>query len=137
MATRDQAGATRRFSQWYERELLAGHAHLVLLVLAALGALGAVEAHARAGSARALLVGSLLVCAAIGAWALRRYLFHLLRAEQVANQATCAACGRYGRFDVDRHFPAPPAQTVAGSARADLPGTVCCRGCGHRWHIDV
>ena len=41
-----------------------------------------------------------LVCAAIGLWALRRYLYLLMRAEEVANQASCDSCGEYGRFKV-------------------------------------
>ena len=33
-----------------------------------------------------------IVCAVIGLWALRRYLFLLMHAEEVANQATCPTC---------------------------------------------
>lgn len=119
----------RGFSRWYERELLLGHAHLVLLVLAALGALGAVEAFGQAGSERLLMVLSLLVSAGIGAWALRRYFFHLMRAELIANQANCPACEVYGRWQIEATDP--------GDAGSGRPATmqVCCRRCQHRWHI--
>ena len=37
---------------------------------------------------------------AFGIWAIRRYLFLLMRAEATANQASCPDCGDYGRFSV-------------------------------------
>lgn len=120
----------RGFTKWYERELLIGHAHLVLLVLAALGALGAVEAFGQAGSDRLLMVVSLLVSTGIGVLALRRYFYHLMRAEQIANQASCPACEVYGRWQVESTDPGD-----AGSGRPAAM-QVCCRRCRHRWRID-
>ena len=98
--------AERGFRKWYERELIRGHSHLVLLLLA-----------------------TLLVAAAIGVWALRRYLFHLMRAEAIANQAVCAHCDAYARWLIERSEPA--------TARSDGAMAVCCRKCGHRWRIDL
>jgi ABC-type nickel/cobalt efflux system permease component RcnA len=117
----------RGFAKWYERELMIGHGHLVLLLLSTLAALGALEAFQRPGSERLLMAFSLLAAAGIGAWALRRYLFHLMRAEAIANQAVCPRCHTYARFDVE----AADAAEAGGDAMA-----VCCRACGHRWRIE-
>jgi hypothetical protein len=77
------------------------------------------------------MVASLLVAAAIGAWALRRYLFHLMRAELIANQATCPACQAYARWQVEGHRPGGDRRPT-GRPRLQ----VCCRGCGSRWRIE-
>jgi ABC-type nickel/cobalt efflux system permease component RcnA len=120
----------RGFAKWYERELLRSHSHLVLLLLCALAALGAAEAYSQPGSNRVLMVASLLVAAGVGVWAVRRYLFHLARAEYVANQATCPACQSYARWKVQAE--------QAGDEKAGEPPAmeVCCRKCSHRWRID-
>ncbi|MFP5464355.1 MAG: hypothetical protein ACLGHR_06275 [Gammaproteobacteria bacterium] len=120
----------RGFAKWYERELLVGHAHLVLLVLCALGVLGSLEAFGQAGSERLLMALSLLVSAAIGVLALRRYLFHLMRAELIANQANCPACEVYGRWHIES---ADPGDAASGRPEAMQ---VCCRCCRHRWRIE-
>lgn len=117
----------RGFRKWYERELLRGHSHLVLLLLCAVAALGAVEAFGQAGSQKLLMAASLLVAATLGAWAMRRYLHLLMRAELIANQATCPGCKAYARFAVES---ASPAEDQADAL------AVCCRRCGHRWTID-
>jgi hypothetical protein len=64
-----------------------------------------------------------LASGAIGLWALRRYLYLLMHAEEVANQAVCVLCQEYGRFD------------VAGEDRRNGEVTVCCRKCQHQWTI--
>jgi predicted Zn finger-like uncharacterized protein len=61
----------------------------------------------------------------IALWAMRRYLYLLVRAEYVANQATCGACGAYGRLEV----------VSEDIARAKTE--VRCRRCEHRWVISV
>ncbi len=110
------------FRKWYERELLSSHAHLVLLVLSTVGLLGSFEAMRGASAGELVLdVVFVLLCVAIGLWALRRYLFLLTRAEGVANQASCGGCGEYGRFKV-----------VGGGL--DAP-EVCCNKCKHQWVI--
>jgi hypothetical protein len=89
------------FRKWYERQLLSSHAHMVLAFLSVIALIGSMEAFRTAeGDTQLANVMFVLVCAAIGAWALRRYLFLLLRAEQAANQASCPDCGDYGRFRV-------------------------------------
>lgn len=119
----------RGFRRWYERELLRSHSHLVLLLLCAVAALGAVEAFSQGGSDRALMVVSLLVAAALGAWAMRRYLFFLMRAEALANQASCPHCGSYARWQVEQVEQGPAGAADTGQI------VVSCRKCQHRWPI--
>jgi hypothetical protein len=113
------------FRKWYERELLQGHAHLVLTFLCMIGVFAAVEA-LRSASDRAdqaVDLAAILVCAGIGVWALRRYLYLLNHAEAAAHQADCPQCKAYGRFTVEAE------DGREGSLR------VCCRKCSHRWTI--
>ncbi|HEY0825327.1 MAG TPA: hypothetical protein VGD76_16180 [Ramlibacter sp.] len=94
------------FRKWYERQLLSSHAHMVLAFLSVIALVGSMEAFRTAqGDAQMANVLFVVVCAAIGAWALRRYVFLLMRAEQAANQASCPDCGDYGRFHVVGHRP--------------------------------
>lgn len=112
------------FRKWYERELLSSHAHMILCLLAVVGLIGAMEAFRGGTLAEKVTdVVIIVVCAAVGLWSLRRYLFLLLRAEEVANQANCPACGEYGRF------------TVVRDDRAENQTEVCCRKCSHQWLI--
>lgn len=119
----------RGFAKWYERELLLGHSHLVMVLLCAVAAIGALEAFSQPGSARLLMVASLLVATGLGAWAVRRYLFLLMRAEHIASQAVCGECKTYGRIEVlsyddgDEEKGRPPTMEVR------------CRKCAHRWPI--
>jgi hypothetical protein len=112
------------FRKWYERQLLSSHAHMVLAFLSVIALIASMEAFRTAqGEAQGLNVIYVLVCAAIGAWALRRYLFLLLRAEHAANQASCPDCGEYGRFHVVRQ------------RKASHDMDVCCRKCSREWLI--
>lgn len=114
------------FRKWYERELLSSHAHMILAFLAVIGLIGAMEAFRGGTLAEKVTdVVIVLVCAAVGLWALRRYLFLLMRAEEVANQANCASCGEYGRF------------TVVRDDKAHSETEVCCRKCAHQWVINT
>lgn len=120
-------GAIRKrgFRKWYERELIAGHSHLVLLVLATLALLGALEAFSdRTGSERLWMAASFATAGVVGVWALRRYLFHLMRAESAAHQAVCPGCRAYARWRVEGDDE-PEALAV------------CCRDCGTRWRIHL
>lgn len=117
-----QGVAKRGFRKWYERELLTGHAHLVLLLLSAVGMMGSLEAFRGASTSEKILdVGFVLLSAAVGLWAMRRYLFLLMRAEEIANQASCPRCQEYGRFTI-----------VSDNHRETV---VCCRKCAHHWPI--
>ena len=113
------------FRKWYERELLSSHAHMVLAVLAVIAMLASFEAFGGGSPSEKLMdVLFVIACGAIGYWALRRYLFLLMRAELVANQAVCGQCGEYGRFD------------VVGENPRLAETQVCCRKCQFRWVIN-
>jgi hypothetical protein len=115
------------FRKWYERELLQSHAHLVLMILCVIGLLAAFEAAWRFRAWHEQLTDLLagVICAAVGLWALRRYLSLLATAEAAANQADCPQCETYGRLDL---------------LHADSEGrnlAVRCRKCQHGWHISL
>ena len=112
------------FRKWYERELLSSHVHMLLAFLSVIALLGSMEAF-RGGSVNEKLINVLfiVICAAVGLWALRRYLFLLMRAEDIANQANCPDCGEYGRF------------TVVATNHGGSETQVCCRKCAHKWVI--
>ena len=112
------------FRKWYERELLSSHAHLLLTLLCAIALVGTLEAF-QGGSADEKLVGVMLfiLSAAVGLRALRRYLYLLMHAEEVANQASCPDCGTYARFEVlTEHLD---------QGQTD----VRCRQCAREWTI--
>lgn len=111
------------FRKWYERELLGSHAHMVLCFLCVIAMMAAMEAfHSATAGARLGNVAAAVLSAGIGLWALRRYLFLLMRAEHIANQAVCPHCGAYARLLLVREQP-------GGAA------VVCCRTCTHQWTI--
>ena len=112
------------FRKWYERQLLSSHAHMVLCFLSVIALIGSMEAFRTSqGDSQMVNVLFVVVCAIIGAWALRRYLFLLMRAEMAANQASCPDCGDYGRFRVIGQRPRMQAMDV------------CCRKCSRDWTI--
>ena len=112
------------FRKWYERELLQSHAHLVLAFLSAVGVFAAVEAygHVQGMVDRAFDVLAIVLCGAVGVWAIRRYLYLLNHAEAAAHQADCPNCAAYARF------------TLLDARGAQL--RVQCVKCAHRWTID-
>jgi hypothetical protein len=114
------------FRKWYERQLLHSHAHMALTFICLIGLLGAFEAASRYKSwlDQAIDVLTIVVCGGTGLWALRRYLYLLMHAEAVANQADCPGCGTYARFTLVH------ADAMGDKAR------VCCRQCGHEWTIE-
>jgi len=114
------------FRKWYERELLTSHGHLVLTFLCMIGLFAGFEALTRSSSSwldQAIDLIAIALCAAIGLWALRRYLYFLTHAEAAANQADCPQCKAYGSFVVDAEDDAERVMTV------------CCRKCNHKWTI--
>lgn len=121
------------FKKWYERELLRGHAHLVAVILCTLGLMMALEAATRFRSTADQLIDlvAVVVCALAGLWALRRYLYLLLRAESIAHQADCPRCKVYGRLELAQPVPSAPGAAAARSQRL----AVRCRACAHEWHI--
>lgn len=112
------------FRKWYERELLSSHAHLLLTILSAVGMLGTLEAMSGSTAQEKLMNAVLfIVSGAIGLWALRRYLYLLMHAEDLANQANCPTCATYGRFN------------LLSESKRDSHIKVCCRKCGNSWDM--
>jgi len=114
------------FRKWYERELMRSHAHMALTFICMIGVIAAFEAASkyRGWVDQVTDFVAILVCGGTGLWALRRYLFLLMNAENAANQADCPSCGTYARFKL--------VQADALDERA----RVCCRQCGHEWTIE-
>jgi predicted RNA-binding Zn-ribbon protein involved in translation (DUF1610 family) len=91
------------FRKWYERQLLSSHAHMALAFLSVIALLASMEAFRGAqGDAQVMNMLFVIVCGAVAWWALRRYVFLMMRAERTANQASCPDCGEYGRFRIVR-----------------------------------
>lgn len=112
------------FRKWYERELLSSHAHMLLAFLCVIALMASVEAfHGGSTGEKLADIGFFLVSGAVGLWALRRYLFLLMHAEAVANQAICPGCAEYGRFSV-----------VEEDRRSGQTG-VRCKKCSQQWTI--
>ncbi len=122
------AEGVRRFGfrKWYERELLSSHAHLLLTLLCTIALIGMLEVF-KGGTLEEKLLDVLLFIAsgAIGLWALRRYLYLLMHAEEVANQANCPDCGVYARFD------------ILSEDRRSGQTAVRCRACARAWDIEA
>ena len=112
------------FRKWYERELLSSHAYLVLAILSVVALVASFEAFHGATPAEKLMdVMFVVVSGGIALWALRRFLYLSMRAEGIANQASCGDCGTYGRF------------SVVGDDRNPDETQVCCSKCAHKWTI--
>ena len=112
------------FRKWYERELLSSHAHMLLALLALFAMLAALEAFSEAQATEKLVdVALALVAGIVTLWALRRYLYLLMRAEFLANQANCPQCKAYARFEL-----------VSEDRPARL-SHVRCRRCAQDWTI--
>lgn len=113
------------FRKWYERQLLQSHAHMVLTFLCTIGLLGAFEGMGRFRASADQLNNllAIVICAAVGLWAMRRYLRLLSHAEATANQADCPQCDTYARFTLVREDPR------SGEVE------VCCRKCQRQWTI--
>ncbi|MGE0349558.1 hypothetical protein [Hydrogenophaga sp.] len=118
------------FRKWYERELLSSHAHMALALFAVVALIASFEAF-QGASANDKLINTVfvVVCATVSLWALRRYLYLLMHAEEMANQANCAQCQAYGMLQLQ---DAAPRQTTAPPKL--LP--VCCKRCGFRWNLE-
>jgi len=121
-----QTVRARGFQGWYQRELTQSHLHLVLLLLCAVALLSTAEVFSGQlpPARQVLLAGCALTSAVIGVWALRRYLYLLMHAEYVANQAVCPACKSYAQWNL--------LEDAEGGQR----WRVQCRRCEHRWEID-
>lgn len=118
------------FRKWYERELLSSHAHMALAVLAAVAMLASFEAFDGANRSEKILnTVFVVVTAAVALWALQRYTYLLMHAEEVANQANCPRCHAYGQLRLSER----PVRSDSESRRL-VP--VCCKRCGFEWDLD-
>lgn len=116
------------FRKWYERELLASHAHMALALVSAVALIASFEAFKGGSWAEKLMdTAFVLICASVSLWSLRRYLYLLMHAEEMANQANCEQCKAYGLLLLDQ------AHTADREARL-VP--VCCKRCGFRWNME-
>jgi hypothetical protein len=115
------------FRKWYERELLSSHAHMALALIAVVALLASFEAYAGASTGEKFLnTGFVLVCGGVCLWALRRYLYLLMHAEEMANQANCPQCDAYGQLQLVEPLQRPNAAWVP----------VCCKRCGFNWKLE-
>ena len=108
------------FRRWYERQLIECHLWLVTCLLCAFAALALLEGlDFRGAFFGSLLRGSMAFAAGLVSWiTLMRYVSMLVRANRLAEHATCPGCDAYGRFSF-----------VAGEGR------VRCRAWGHEWTL--
>jgi hypothetical protein len=114
------------FRKWYERELLSSHAHMVLAFLCIIGLMASFEAFSGASVGDKIFDAlAILACGGIGIWALRRYLYLLMNAEVIANQANCPNCQAYGLF------------TALSEEKQSGHTQVRCKKCAHEWQIEV
>ncbi|MBL8336129.1 MAG: hypothetical protein U1F00_22710 [Rhodoferax sp.] len=126
LLNRSLADGIRRvgFRKWYERELLSSHAHMLLAFLCVIALMAAMEAFQGASQGGKLANATfVLISGGIGVWSLRRYLYLLMHAEQVADQANCPNCKAYGNL------------SLVEEDRRTGDSRVCCRQCGHTWTI--
>lgn len=115
------------FRKWYERELLSSHAHMLLALLSVVALLASFEAIGGGSMGEKIMdFAFILICGAISLWALRRYLYLLMHAEEMANQANCAQCKAYGQLQLVEAQHRPNAGWVP----------VCCKRCGFTWKLD-
>lgn len=116
------------FRKWYERELLSSHAHMALALIAAVAMMASFEAYRGASVGEKLMnTVFVLVCAAIALWSMRRYLYLLMHAEEMANQANCGQCQAYGLLKLQ------DVQDRRLAAQHLVP--VCCKRCGFQWNL--
>jgi Zn ribbon nucleic-acid-binding protein len=132
------AGQIRRmgFRRWYERQLVEGHAYLVIAFLALILLLAGVEGLDFARRSPGYYVAILAVAAAAGVvvvvgW--RRFNVLLQRAELFASGAGCPQCKTWGKFDVLSEEYSPPDAPVESGTPHWL--RVKCRNCGTDWRI--
>ncbi|MGB4116527.1 MAG: hypothetical protein WBK51_08280 [Polaromonas sp.] len=112
------------FRKWYERELMSSHAHMVLALLCTIALMACLELFQSGSVTEKLLnIGMVFVSGAIGVWALRRYLYLLMHAETLADQANCSICKEYGRL------------AVVNEDRRNGKLLVRCRKCSNEWTL--
>jgi len=132
----------RGFRSWYERQLIESHLYLTTCIVCAFGVAAFIEAYRSSGAtSRALfmlLAAFVSGMIAIHAW--QRYRGTMVRAQRLADKATCAKCGVYGLLSVtDASRIAHAVYDERGVSEADDKTAawlrVQCKQCGHEWVI--
>jgi hypothetical protein len=123
---RDLAEGIRKvgFRKWYERELMSSHAHMVLAFICTIALIACMELLQSGSFTEKLLNAAMIfVSGGIGLWALRRYLYLLMHAETLADQANCSICKEYGRL------------ALVAEDRRNGQLLVRCRKCSNEWTL--
>ncbi len=125
------------FRTWYERQLIESHVYFVtgfmsaVLIMALLEDINLRGPGPLSKAALAVVIGAGL----LAAFAMRRYIRVLLRAEFIAEHCVCAQCHSYGVIRIIH------AGDVDGDAEAadDNPQwmQVACRKCSHEWRVET
>lgn len=118
-----QSIAKLGFRRWYERQLLEAHAWLVTCLLVSIGIAAALEgiSFGKPFVEVAPVIGFLFVAGLICWHALKRYGELMGRANRLAGESTCKACGAYGIFSVTQEYSEKM--------------KVRCRKCDHQWML--
>lgn len=112
------------FRKWYERELMSSHAHMLLALLSTIALMGIMELfHGATLAGKFFNAGLFILSGAVALWALRRYLYLLSHAENVADQANCPQCAEYGHL------------SLVEEDRRNASLLVKCRKCSHEWTL--
>lgn len=124
------------FRRWYERQLVESFAYMVTAFLALIVLLAGYESLDYLRGTPAFYLVMFFGAAAAGlvtlvAW--RRFSTLLARAELFANDAECAQCKSWGRFEVLAAETDPDGSPVEAGRPHWL--RVRCRKCGHGWRI--
>jgi len=132
----------RGFRSWYERQLIESHLYLTTCIVCALGVAAFIGAYQSSGGIayRLIMLLAAFVCGAIAIHAWQRYRVMMVRAQRLADKATCAECGAYGMLGViDASRTAHPVYDERGVSKADDADAawlrVQCKRCGHDWTI--
>jgi predicted Zn finger-like uncharacterized protein len=114
------------FRKWYERQLVDGHVSLVTCILCMILIAALLEDISfREGVVKAIAELAAVFAGGGVAWlAWRRYQAAMSRAWRFGEQAVCASCSVYARFEV-----------VDQAADGDQWLRVRCRKCGHAWTL--
>lgn len=127
------------FRRWYERQLISGHASLVLALLCVvLVACGFELMSLKETNLGFIGQALIIILGAFSAWhAMKRYQRIMLEAEYIGSKASCSACGRYGFVWPKDDPPLVIAATQPDQEPRVLMIKACCKKCAHRWEIDL
>jgi len=125
------------FRDWYERELIEGHAYFVTCILSLILTAACVEQLDWRGPLDQLgmTLFALVLGAALCVGALQRYSFLLARAECFGAQSNCTTCKTYGVLQVVGAGLTDGHASILGRADNTWIG-VRCKKCGYEWRID-